>query len=271
MKEILTTIFTTILVFFTGNNQEIEYKQDEYIVVKQNEVKEEIIEDIKPERTYISTNTVLSTPLSSTSNYWSYPSDIKETTRNGNDLLVLVNKSYKLPSTYAPSDLTNLSSTGIINGSNYYLRSILINDLKSLVTDAKADGISLSVVSAYRSYSTQVSTYNYWVQYNGGSVDAADKISARAGHSQHQLGTAIDFSSPEVNNQLGVLFNNTKASAWLKENSYKYGFVISFPLGYESTTGFNYESWHYRYIGKANALEMKNSGMILEIYLRSKN
>jgi D-alanyl-D-alanine carboxypeptidase len=264
MKEIFITILTSISLYFTGTKAEIPYTdQKESRVVNTQEIVSEIVEeDTDPLKAYVYT---------AVAGWWTYPEDIKVTTRHGNDLLVLVNKEYKLPSTYAPSDLASLSSTGIINGSSYYLRSILISDLTELVNASKAEGLSLSVVSAYRSYSTQVTTYNYWVSYNGGSTDAADKISARPGHSQHQLGTAIDFSSTEVNNKLGVLFNDTLASKWLAANGYKYGFVISYPSGYESLTGYSYESWHYRYIGKTYAKEMHDSGMILETYLRSKN
>ena len=125
------------------------------------------------------------------------------------------------------------------------------------------------MVSGYRSYSTQINTYNYWVGVNG--IDGADKISARAGHSQHQLGTAIDFSSSEVADGLGGSFRYTKAATWLAENAWRYGFAISYPSGYEAVTGYSYESWHYRYIGITNAKEMHDSGMILELYLRSKN
>lgn len=206
-----------------------------------------------------------------TVNWWTYPKDIKTVKRNGNDLLVHVNKEYRLPSTYAPTDLVKASNSGIRNGDNFYVRNILINDLRDLVNASKADGIDLSIVSGYRSYTTQVTTYNYWVQYNSGNVDAADRISARAGHSQHQLGTAIDFSSKEVSDNIGTRFSTTKASTWLQKNAHKYGFVLSFPSGYERVTGFSYESWHYRYIGKTNALEMKNRGMILEEFLRNKN
>ena len=266
MKEFFLTILTTAIVFFTGNNENIKPQEEKYTPIQNKQIEEKVIEDITANKfnTYIPTTT-------SSVGWWTYPEDIKECTRNGNDLLVLVNKEYKLPSTYAPTGLVNLSSTGIINGSGYKLRNILVDDLTELVTDAKADGISLSVRSAYRSYSTQLSTYSYWVSYNGGCVECADRISARAGHSQHQLGTTIDFSSPEVNNQIGVLFNDTKASKWLASNAYLYGFVIGYPQGYESTTGYSYESWHYRYIGKTYAKEMHDSGMILETYLRSKN
>lgn len=140
-----------------------------------------------------------------------------------------------------------------------------------MINSAKKDGIDLSIVSGYRSYQTQVSTYNYWLSKNNNNVEYVDTFSARPGHSQHQLGTAIDFSSSEIGDVLGDSFDNTNASKWLIENAYKYGFVISYPKGHENVTGYKYESWHYRYIGKENALEMKNSGMILENYLRSKN
>ena len=209
--------------------------------------------------------------MENNNNWWDYQDNIKECTKSGDDLLVLVNKEFKLPSTYTPSDLVTVGESVIRRGSSYQLRSIVINDLKNLVSDAKNDGIDLSVVSAYRSYSTQASTYQYWVNYNGGCVSCADKISARAGHSQHQLGTTLDFSSSEINDALGIKFGDTKASEWLKENAYKYGFALGFPQGSESITGYSYEPWHYRYIGKDNSSEMRNSGMILENYLRNVN
>lgn len=208
---------------------------------------------------------------SSVPKWWKYATNIKETTRGGDDLLVLVNKEYKLPESYAPHDLVLASTSGIRGGSSFYLRNIVIEDLGNLVNAAKVDTIDLSIVSAYRSYATQIDTYNYWVRVNGRSTDIADTISARAGHSQHQLGTAVDFSSNEVSDGSFERFQTTKASAWLAMNAWKYGFVLSYPKGYESTTGYSYESWHYRYIGVANAQEMHDSGKILEVYLEGKN
>lgn len=207
----------------------------------------------------------------SNSNWWEYPNEIFTTKRNGNDLLVLVNKQYKLPSTYAPSDLVKASNSGIRRGENYLLRNILIPDLTNLINDSKADGIDLSIVSAYRSYQTQVNTYNYWLSKNNNNVALVDTFSARAGHSQHQLGTAIDFSSSEIGDKLGDEFGNTKASNWLVNNAHKYGFVISYPKGYEHITGYKFESWHYRYIGKEYAQEIVNIGLILELYLQDRN
>ena len=203
--------------------------------------------------------------------WWEYPDTIYPTKRNGDDLLVLVNKQYKLPSSYAPKDLVKASKSGIRRGENYYLRSIVIPDLTRMITDAKLEGVDLSIVSGYRSYQTQIDTYNYWLKMNNGNTNLVDTFSARAGHSQHQLGTAIDFSTNEIRDKLGDEFSNTKASKWLSQNAYKYGFVISYPKGYENITGYKHESWHYRYIGVENAQNMINLGKILELYLRDYN
>lgn len=203
--------------------------------------------------------------------WWEYPDTIYPTKRNGDDLLVLVNKQYKLPSSYAPKDLVKASKSGIRRGENYYLRNIVIPDLTRMITDAKLEGVDLSIVSGYRSYQTQIDTYNYWLKMNNGNTNLVDTFSARAGHSQHQLGTAIDFSTNEIGDKLGDEFSNTKASKWLSQNAYKYGFVISYPKGYENITGYKHESWHYRYIGVENAQNMINLGKILELYLRDYN
>lgn len=270
---IITFLLTTLSLFNT-----VEIPQDSRIDEEETVVNGVIdiaevdikVEDITPEKV-VDNSTDEDKSSNTNSSWWEYPKDIKQTSRNGNDLLVLVNKEYKLPSSYAPSDLVEVGEEVIRRGSNYYLRSILINDLKDMVDAAKSNGIDLSIVSAYRSYNTQASTYQYWINYNNGCVSCADRISARPGHSQHQLGTTLDFSSNEINDSLGTKFGDTKASQWLKTNAYRYGFALSFPQGYESTTGFSYEPWHYRYIGKTNSQEMKSSRMILESYLQSKN
>ena len=206
-----------------------------------------------------------------TNKWWEYQDVIYTKTRSGDDLLVLVNKQYKLPSSYAPKDLVKASKSGIRRGENYYLRNIVIPDLTKMVNDAKSEGVDLCIVSGYRSYQTQIDTYNYWLKMNNGNTSLVDTFSARAGHSQHQLGTVIDFSTNEIGDKLGDEFSNTKASKWLSQNAYKYGFVISYPKGYENITGYKHESWHYRYIGVENAKSMLNSREILELYLRSYN
>ncbi len=275
MREIMIKIIAFLMSItlsttsfdFTKNNNENE---DETKRTTQSITIEEKIQDeeLKIKRTGIVQK---ENAVTSTTGWWSYPEEIKLTKRNGDDLLVLVNKEYRLSESYVPSGLVSASLSGIRRGGSYQLRNIVIDDLRELVNQATQDGVDLSIRSGYRSYQDQLSTYNYWLKYNGNNADYADRVSARAGHSQHQLGTAVDFSTSEIQDGIGGQFAPTKAAKWLEENAYKYGFVISFPKGYESVTGYNYESWHYRYIGKANAQEMVNSGKVLEIYLREKN
>lgn len=255
-------------------NTELFIEQDKQITA--NDVNSETItsvyKKIENRNSGGSGGTGNSSSSSSTTNYWSYPSVIYPCTRNGNDMLVLVNKKYKLPSSYAPTDLVSISNSGIrVTKSGMTLRSRAVNELKKLVSAAKSEGLDLAATSAYRSYATQQSTYNYWVQYNGGNVDAADSVSARPGHSQHQLGTAVDFTTASVGNQLTTSFANTSEGKWLAANAWKYGFVLAFPSGWESETGFSYEPWHFRYIGISNAAKWKGSGQILEVWLRGKN
>jgi len=251
----------------TSSTQETK---DEDTSTREEDMSEQIEDNTKAEEVG-ETSTPASTPTTTTSsNWWKYPDEILETTKSGNDLLVLVTKKYKLPSTYAPSDLVKASTSGIRRGDSYLLRSILISDLKKLVDDISTQGIDISIVSGYRSYDTQASIYQYWVNYNGGVVSAADKISARAGHSQHQLGTVVDFSTSEIGDSIGSQFTETKAQVWLANNAHKYGFALSYPSGGESVTGYSYESWHYRYIGVDNAINWKSSGLILDQWLESR-
>ncbi|MGI6443477.1 MAG: M15 family metallopeptidase [Candidatus Dojkabacteria bacterium] len=278
--NILKKIIISISLALLFGQQDIDLIKQKEINPPQEEIIEnkEVIEEPEVE-TVIEEKKEVSTPPKKASkqkvetqkNWWSYPTDIKPTKRHGDDLLVLVNKEYVLSADYVPADLVSAAKSGIRKGNQHMVRNIVIADLTELVKAANNDGIDLSIRSGYRSYSTQVSTYQYWLRYNNKVADNADKVSARAGHSQHQLGTAIDFSTSEIQDGIGGRFHTTKAAKWLEENAWCYGFVISFPQGYESVTGYNYESWHYRYIGKDNALEMINSGKILEVYLREKN
>lgn len=260
----ITLAFSTASINHNGKNEDKNKDLNQ-----QSNIVTEIIEDI-PKPQYVAKSNKTNSPIS-TSGWWTYPNVIKLTSRNGNDLLVLVNKEFRLSENYTPNDLISAANSGIRRGSGHLIRNIIVNDLRELVNAAKNDGIDLSIRSGYRSYPQQATTYNYWLKVNGNNPDEADKVSARAGHSQHQLGTVVDFSSAEIQDGIGGQFANTKAARWLAENAWKYGFVISFPKGYESTTGYIYESWHYRYIGKSNAQEMINRGEVLEIYLRSKN
>ena len=124
---------------------------------------------------------------------------------------------------------------------------------------AKKDGYSLTIVSGFRSYSYQGQLYNNYVARDGKA--AADTYSARPGHSEHQTGLAMDI------NNASSSFNNTPEAKWIAENCYKYGFILRYPKGKENITGYMYESWHVRYLGKQLAKEVCDSGLTLEEFL----
>ncbi|MCG8568984.1 MAG: D-alanyl-D-alanine carboxypeptidase family protein [Spirochaetes bacterium] len=161
------------------------------------------------------------------------------------ELLLLVNKSHFLSADYFPVDLKNIHPQFATNKPYAQLRSILFSDLESLYKHAEADGASLKIISAFRSYETQERVYEKWKSILG--KEEADRVSALPGSSQHQLGTAVDF------NMLEEKFADTKEGRWLADHAYQYGFVIAYPQGLEHYTGYKFEPWHYRYIGKEAA------------------
>ena len=196
----------------------------------------------------------------------SLPSPTIKVTNKGDNLLVLINKEIRLHSSYYPKDLVDLDKSIKTSYGSNQLRKEAAAALLKLFKAAEKKGFSLNVNSAYRSYQTQVATYNYWVSQVG--VAQADRFSARPGHSQHQLGTTVDITSASVSYKLMESFGNTTEGKWLAANAYKYGFVLSYPKGFEGITGYTYEPWHFRYIGVGNAKKWKNSGLILETFLQ---
>ena len=165
--------------------------------------------------------------------------------------ILVVNKSYDLPSSYNPGGL--LSS---------------FNSAFATMRDAAAnEGISLVVGSGFRSYSTQNGLYNRYASRDG--YAAADTYSARPGHSEHQTGLAADIKGADGNLYLDQRWINTAEGQWLNNNCYKYGFIIRYPSGKESITGYIYEPWHIRYVGVDVATQLYNGGswITLEEYL----
>lgn len=162
-------------------------------------------------------------------------------------LLYLIDKTHgKLTSNYEPKNLVSVENPKLykVNKSGMKIRSDAKEKLEEMVHAYDADtGAALFLVSsAYRSYSYQDSLFNHWVQVDG--LEQAERESARPGTSQHQLGNAMDFGS--ITNE----FATTKQGKWMYENAWKFGWSLSFPKGYEQDTGFMWESWHFRYIGK---------------------
>jgi len=128
---------------------------------------------------------------------------------------------------------------------------LLLPDLAAMARAARAAGAPLAVQSAYRSYKTQVAVFNSWVSKLGFS--RALFASARPGHSEHQLGTTIDFRSYGGGPPWsigGYDWATSKAGAWMKSNAWRYGFVMSYPKSKSSQVCYGYEPWHYRYFGR---------------------
>lgn len=152
------------------------------------------------------------------------------------DGVLIANKSYSLPSSYNPGSLTNDTNTAF----------------QSLVQGAANDGISIYLSSGFRSYETQEQIYNNYV-YNYGQA-TADTFSARPGYSEHQTGMAIDV------NIIDDSFAGTPEAIWLEEHCTEYGFIIRYPKGKQNITGYKYEPWHIRYVGKEVAQAIKDRG-----------
>jgi D-alanyl-D-alanine carboxypeptidase len=135
-------------------------------------------------------------------------------------------------------------------------------------------GLRPQLISGYRSYSAQALAYQKW---STEFPDHANIISAPPGHSEHQLGTTVDFGSPELPEYTGdpalqfhTYFYKTSEGIWLLENAHKYGFTLSFPLETFELTGMYYEPWHYRYVGVAMATSLHEMGMSLIQYQLAK-
>lgn len=161
----------------------------------------------------------------------------------------VVNKEYGLPEDYKPEDLVvpnvPFSFSGTLEKS--YLRKEAAEALEKLFDLAKKEGIQLNAVSGFRSYDYQKNLYANNVKRKG--QEHTDRFSAKPAHSEHQTGLTMDVSSKSANNELELTFANTKEGKWLKENAHRAGFIIRYPKGKESITGYAYEPWHIRYVG----------------------
>ncbi len=155
----------------------------------------------------------------------------------------LIDKTHKVSSDYEPKNLIHLEKNNhyAINKNNLSLRPEAYEALARLGDAAKADGVTLTVSSTYRSYQYQDNLFNYWVSVDG--LEEAERESARPGTSQHQLGLVLDFAPVDD------AFAETEAGKWVYKNAAKYGWSLSFPHGYEDVTGYRWESWHFRYVG----------------------
>lgn len=169
-----------------------------------------------------------------------------------NQALLPATHEEALPENYVPSDLISLAAVGVPQRGGQLLRAIVVPDLATMVEAARQDGVQLWVLSSYRSYGTQAYTYNSYVRAWGQQV--ADQRSARPGHSQHQLGTAIDF------NQLSPGFVGSPEGRWLWDHAHEYGFVFPYTPASVARTGYIFEPWHVRWVGRDLARLMWDAG-----------
>ena len=171
---------------------------------------------------------------------------------------VVVNKLRPLnPQDYEAADLVE---TPVPKQNPAILRQEVADAVVAMFAQFTAEtGLQMQVQSAYRSYSTQVRVYDGWVASRG--QEYADSHSARAGHSEHQTGQALDISALPLNCPLEACFADTAQGQWLAANAYKWGFVLRYPNGMDAITGYTFEPWHYRYVGVELATEMHDTSV----------
>ncbi len=190
------------------------------------------------------------------------------------DLFTIVTQTYGLSRDYAPQDLVPLADylpQSVTMGLPNEVRAVIIEPLTRMINDMIAAALRPTIISGYRSYSAQSIAYNKWAsQY----PDHVNIISAPPGFSEHQLGTVIDFGSPELPDivddpeiEFHTYFYRTSEGQWLRANAHKYGFTLSYPREAFELTGFYYEPWHYRYVGVELATYLYENEQFLAEYL----
>lgn len=209
-------------------------------------------EDIKKNSDKETTTTTTTTTSTTTKKTTTKASDNNSSTEGLKiiDGILIVNKSYPLPKGYIPKNTYNDAT-----GKRYCSDCIdkdAYSEYKQMKADATALGLNIWIQSGYRSYELQETLYNNYVNRDGKL--AADTYSARPGYSEHQTGLAFDLNS------ISDEFQYTNEGKWVNENAWKYGFILRYPKSKESITGYKYESWHLRYVGKDLASKLYNNG-----------
>ena len=181
------------------------------------------------------------------------------------DLWKIANKSRAFANPrYQPSDL-RIVSVPTLPGRGQderSLRAVLIPDLEKLVAAARAAGVTIRVGSGYRSYTTQASLFASYVHQHGEA--AASRFSSHPGHSEHQSGLAVDFAGADQTCWVDDCFERTAAGKWLAAHAHEYGFILRYPKGKEKITGYQYEPWHFRYVGRELAGALQQSDLTME-------
>ncbi len=187
-------------------------------------------------------------------------------TTDPNSIWVIANKKLALPNGFAPSDLVvpNVILRLENTSEQMQVRLVIKADLEAMFAAAKKEGHSLMLSSGYRSVAYQKSLYDGYVATQG--LASADRSSARPGHSEHQTGLAFDVEPSDKRCELLQCFGDTPEGIWLAKHSSEYGFIIRYGKDQEQLTGYEYEPWHLRYVGKNLASELVNTKKTLEQY-----
>ena len=243
MKKI---IYITIILIITISLLTIIFIKKEDKIIKNNSLKnypfykEELLKRYQDYQEINHTNdkdTIIKVNIGLDKPFYTNTKRIK----NQDSYTVLVNKYNYLDKDYIPKDL--VVTTKYSKG-NIKLRKIVYDHFLEMANDAKLEDLNLRIISSYRSYDYQKDLYHKYLKQD--SREIVDTYSARAGFSEHQTGLSIDIDNIYTDYNK---FDITLEYKWMMDNAYKYGFILRYPKGKEDITGFQYESWHYRYVG----------------------
>lgn len=176
-----------------------------------------------------------------------------------NKTYILVNKYNYLSEDYIPDNLEFLSTKYSKEGMR--LVGVAKNQFEKMFIAAKKDNVNIRVISSYRSYLYQIKLYNKYKLEDG--EEKADTYSARPGFSEHQTGLVVDIDDGKT---AFDNFENSESYAWMMKNAYKYGFIERYPKDKEHITGYEYEAWHYRYVGKKIAKYIHENNITFDEY-----
>ena len=186
-----------------------------------------------------------------------YDNSIETNINDGN--LMLVNKYHYLPEDYNPNDIVDVKNW-YCYGENK-IKEEVYQKFIEMFNAAKEQDKKLIISSGYRTYEDQKETYDNYVDRYG--VKKADGLAARPGYSEHETGLTLDITTGKATKDT---FESTEEFTWLKENSYKYGFILRYPKGKEDITGYDYEPWHYRYVGVEVATKIHDLDITFDEY-----
>jgi len=179
--------------------------------------------------------------------------NLQNTVKTEPELLKKYSRTFFLSENYRPENLAQIDNQYLADDQSLTVDERVWPYLENLLADARGDGIDLLVTSAYRPFGEQANIND---RYNRTFGSGANQFSAQQGYSEHQLGTTIDFTTPEVNGQLTQEFANTEAYEWLQDDAHKHGFILSYPEGNQF---YIFEPWHWRFVGEKLAQDLDDA------------